>query len=236
MRSLASLPPVIAVGVAVASLVAIIDPAIYARETASWAAQGFGQDCVDLVVIAPALLVAGLRARHGSRGATLVTGGLLLYAAYSFAIYAVTMHFNALFLLYCAIFGASTFALVDLVTTMLVDRSRHEIAPRFPRGAAMLALVAIAVLFASLWLADLVPALVHGRDPASLSTTGQVANVVEVLDLSLVLPAMLIVAAALHRRRPIGDVLAPMLLVFAIAMFSAIAGMTVVMHVRGVAS
>lgn len=219
----------LAILVAVTGFVGITDPAIYARETASWAAQGAGQDWVNLIGCAPALLVAGAAARRGSRCARGIVGGLLLYTAYSFAIYAFAMHFTVLFPVYCATLGAASFALVDL---LIAEPAGARFDERAPRRTAGVTLIGIAGLFGLLWLGQIVAALVAGGDPAGLAEVGLAANPVHVLDLSLVLPAMLVVGIALLRRRPSAEVLAPVLLAFAVMMAIAIGGMLATMYHR----
>jgi hypothetical protein len=228
-------PFAIAILVALAAATGIANPTIYARETASWAAQGMGQDWINLVVCAPALLAASAVALRGSRHARVIVGGLLLYTVYSFVIYAFAMHFTALFLVYCTILGSSTFALVDLVVALREEDGKSLYDERAPIRIAAATLMGIAGIFGVLWLLQIVPALVTRRDPAGLDEIGLAANPVHVLDLSLLLPAMFVVGAALLRRRSFGALLAPILLTFAIMMAIAIGGMVVMMYVRGLA-
>jgi hypothetical protein len=240
-RSLANLrfsawaPFPIAFLVAVAAALGIANPAIYARETASWAAQGTGQDWINLVVCAPALLIVGAVALRGSRRARVIVGGLLLYTAYSFVIYAFAMHFTTLFLVYCTLLGSSTFALVDLISALRGEDRGPWYDGRAPIRITAATLIGIAGIFGVLWLMQIVPALVTCTDPAGLEEVGLAANPVHVLDLSLLLPAMIVVGVALLRRRSFGDVLAPILLTFAVMMAIAIGGMVAMMHVRGLA-
>lgn len=58
---------VVAVLVAAASAAGIFLKSIYAQETASWAAQGIGQDFVNLAVAVPALLASAWFLREGLR-------------------------------------------------------------------------------------------------------------------------------------------------------------------------
>jgi hypothetical protein len=225
----------IAILVAVAAATGIANPAIYARETASWAAQGLGQDWINLVVCAPALLAAGIVALRGSLRARVIVGGLLLYVAYSFVIYAFAMHFTALFLVYCTVLGSSAFAVVDLVIALRAEAGDAWYADPAPIRITAATLLAIAAIFGALWLIQIVPALATGTDPVGLAEVGLAANPVHVLDLALVLPAMIVVGVALLRRRASGDILAPMVLTFAIAMAIAIGGMVAMMYRRGLA-
>jgi hypothetical protein len=221
--------------VTVAALASILDPAIYARETPSWTAQGLGQDWVNLVVAAPWLAITGALALGGSRRAAVLAGGGLLYAAYSFVIYAFAVHFNALFLVYCGVLGVSVFGLIGAITGLIAgpEVPRHD--DRAPRRAAAATLFGIAAVFGARWLLDVVTALVRGEPPAGLAETGLVVNPVHILDLSLVLPAMVVSGIALLRRRRHGEVLAPILLGFGVLMAIAIGAMFAMMHARGIA-
>jgi hypothetical protein len=225
----------IAALLACAALVGIVDPAIYARETPSWAAQGQGQDWIDALVCAPALLACGWFAWLGSRRARVLVAGLLLYTAYSAAIYAVAMHFTALFLVYCAVLGGSVFALVDLVAALRADAPYTWYGERAPLRTVAITLLAIAAVFGVLWLAQIVPALVRGEDPPGLAEVGLAANPVHVLDLALVLPAMVVAGIALLRGEALGRVLAPILLGFGVMMAIAIGGMVAMLRLRGLA-
>src|SRR5262245_16872315 len=73
-------------------------PGAYANETASWAAQGVGQDLANLIVVFPALLIAASFVARGSLRGLLVWLGLLIYVMYSYVLYAFFVHFGRLFL------------------------------------------------------------------------------------------------------------------------------------------
>lgn len=224
---------VLAVLVAAASLGGLFLPSTYAQETAGWAAQGTGQDWVNLVLVAPWLAVTGWLARRGAARARLLLGGALVYTAYSFAIYAFALHFNRLFLFYCATLGLSCFALVALGASFgRGDLLGWYIERRTARAAGAW-LGAMAVLFAGLWLTELLPSILHGLIPASVAESGLLVNPVHVLDLSLALPAMLLAGLSLWRRRPLGLWLGPVLLAFSVLMMVALVGMMMTLRRRG---
>jgi hypothetical protein len=218
---------------ALASIVGIAFPAAYRRETASWAAQAVGQDWVNLVLVVPLLVTSAWRTRLGSRGFRLVLGGALLYTVYSYVLYAFAVHFNVLFLVYCAALGTSSFSLAGLAASALRDdpRSWYERPP--PARLAGALLVIVAVLFAGLWLAEIVPALAAGSPPASIAEVGSFTNPVHVLDLALLLPAMALTGVSLLRDRPLGHAAGPALLTFNVLMPIAIVAMVVSMRLRG---
>ena len=77
--------------------------------------QARGQDLVTLLAIEPLLMVALLAYRARPLAATLAWAGALSYVLYTYAMYSYTTYFNALFLVYVALFSASLFALIDLL-------------------------------------------------------------------------------------------------------------------------
>jgi hypothetical protein len=219
--------------VAVAALGGLLLPSTYARETSVWSTQAIVQDWINLVVVAPWLAITGALARRGSVKARLFLGGALVYTLYSFAIYAFAVHFNRLFLVYCAALGLSCVALVGLGAGFARAGTRGWIIAQAPLRTAGGFLVGIAVLFAALWLKEVLPAVLRGSTPGSIGEAGLLVNPVHVLDLSLLLPAMLIAGITLWRRQPLGLVLGPILLVFAALMTAAVGAMFVVLHQRG---
>ncbi len=227
-------PPLAALAIAAASLVGLLGASTYAHETASNAAQAVGQDWFDLIALAPVLVIAWAWARRDPRRAPLVLGGALVFTLYTFAIYAFSVHFNALFLVYCAVLGLSSFSLAGVLARLVAEPPPDE--PPVRERAAGGFLIAVGALFGALWLAEIVPALVAGRTPASVVMAGTPTNPVHVLDLSIVLPAFVMVGVALIRARPIGRVLGPILASFAVLMGLSIATLMAVMRIRGEAA
>jgi hypothetical protein len=214
--------------VAVASLVGIMAPStIYARETAPWRLQGEAQDWIDLLAAVPWLAASAIATGLGSRRARLVLAGGLVYVLYTFVIYAFAVHFNGLFLVYCAVLGLSVFALASLGRHLLASDVDAWFGRRAPRRLLAGYLIGSAILFGGLWLAKVVPALVSGQPPPELAEHGLITNPVHVLDLSLVLPLMLAGGLAAWRRRPIGLAVALPMLGFAALMNLTITALTV---------
>ncbi len=211
----------------------IVLPSAYARETASWAAQGLGQDWVDLLIVTPALVVFGVLALRGSAVARLLLGGVYVYTLYSFVIYAMAMHFNSLFFLYCAVLGVSFFAAAALSARLAREDVRSWYSANAPVRLAGVFLLVLAMLFAGMWLAEDVPSVLSGRPPGSLEEVGLITNPVHVLDLSIVLPALALAGVSLLRRRPLGYLLAPLMLGFSAYMSLAIGGMILSLVRRG---
>jgi hypothetical protein len=220
---------------AVVSFLGIADPGTYAKETENWAGQAIGQDLVNLAVVLPVLLIASfLVLRRDSFRAFLVWMGALIYLIYSYILYSFFLHFGPLFLLYVATLGLSFYSLVGAFSRLDWQNSGKSFANVHTRPASFL-LGIVAVLFALLWLTDIVGALLRGGVPADLDKVGLLVNPIQVLDLAFLLPGAFIVAVLLSRRRTIGFVLAAPLLVFFILMGIAIISMMVVTAQKGFA-
>lgn len=217
-----------AIGYVVAALLAVISiggltmPEAYARETPSWAMQAIAQDWFDLAIACPVLATSAALAVLGNPQARFVLCGALGFAVYTLAIYCFAVHLNALFLIYCAGFGIALFGLVTTTGTLLRDRADAWFDDAILRRRSAFALIAIGSVFAALWLAQLIPAAVSGEVPSELAEAGLPTNPVHVIDLSIVLPLHVLAGVALWQRRPIGLVLAPVLLAFGTLMAASI--------------
>lgn len=172
--------------VTVASLLGLFDPNIYGEETRNWATQAKGQDIGNLIAVI-ALLVSGYMYYRGSYKAALVWLGTLLYLVYAYIVYSVAVHFNGLFLVYVAVLGLSTYALIFSVNGLRANEKKlvGGSAVKF----ASYTLIFIGVLFSFLWLSELIPALVSGKVPQSIIDAGLWVNPIHVIDLAVVLPA-----------------------------------------------
>jgi hypothetical protein len=173
---------------------------------------------------------------RGSRGALVVLSGTLVYLVYSFVLYAFAMHFNVLFLVYCATLGVSFYLLLDLALYLSKQDGAAWFGanPRRTRATGIF-LLAIASVFALLWLSSVIPALLSGEPPRELAEVGLISNPVHVLDLAIVLPGLAITGILVLHHRPSGYLLAPILLTFNVVMITAIIGMNLVMWARGLA-
>ncbi len=201
----------IAVGAMTASLAGILGAGTYAAETPNWAGQAVGQDAVNLVVY-PVMVVLAWRASRGSVSAYLWWLGAAAYSTYSYLLYAGFVHFSGWFLVYVATFGSSAFALVAGAASLDASALRSRFRSDVPMRGVGTVLASLGVVFALLWLSEVVPATVSGSVPRAVVDAGLTTNPVWVLDLGLVLPAMIAGGLLLRRHRTPGYLLAGPLL------------------------
>jgi len=91
---------------------------IYSKDTVSHADASAAQDLVNLLVVAPLLVALGVWAIRGEIRAYLGLLGCLAFTVYNYAIYAFSVHFGPLFLVWVAVLGLSVFALVGGLATL----------------------------------------------------------------------------------------------------------------------
>lgn len=207
-------------------------PGLY-RDPAVLLPQNIATDLVTLAIAIPLLGCSLLWSVSGSLRARLLWLGALGYLAYAYGMYAVAVRWNPLFLAYVALFGLACYALIAGLTGIDAQYVRVD------RGAARLAagyLLAVAVMVATVWLAEEIPAAARDAVPATVAQFQTPTNIVHVFDLGVVLPAFVVSAVLLLRRRPWGTVLAGLLLVKAVAIGLWVLAMTWFSAQRGIAA
>lgn len=196
---------------AVIGLVAGAD--VYGDETLVLRDAATAQDLVGLLVVAPLLLLLVRAAAHGSLTSWLCCLGALGFTAYNSAIYAFSIHFGPLFLVWVAVLGSSLFALVTGFGAVHESSVEDRFTPESRRVTGWF-LIFVAALFTFVWLREIVPDLVAGRPSTSASDWNVPTNPVHVLDLAFFLPAVLVTGVLLLRRHWLGGATAAAQLVF----------------------
>ncbi|MDZ7702217.1 MAG: hypothetical protein U5J98_09240 [Halobacteriales archaeon] len=132
-----------------------------------------------------------------------------------------------------ALFGLSLFTFVAGLFGVDASAVKEQLAGRVPVRLAAGYLGAMGALVALLWLSEAVPASLSGTKPPSVAAVGLPANVVHVLDLGLVIPAVFLTTWWLLRDRAWGYVLAGVLFVKLVSIGVAVLGMIAWMAASG---
>lgn len=220
---------VVAALVAVASLLGLFASWPYQEETENWVLQARGQDIGNLLAVL-VLIVSAIRMHAGSVRAAHAWMGTLFYFLYAYIVYAFAVHFGRLFLVYVAVLGLVFY-------TLIVALVMRELPAAYPRGAARWfgawVLIGTGVLFAVLWLSELIPATVSGQAPPGLEVAGLIVNPIHVIDLSVVLPGLIVIGVLALRGRRTGLFLTVPALVFSVLMGSSIIATMVLILATG---
>lgn len=170
-----------------------------------------GNDVVTLLLAVPLLVMAMIYSKQGSLKAQLVWMGALDYMLYNYAFYLFGAAFNWFFLLYVTLLGLSIFALIfGLIHLDLkgIIGKPHE---RMPVGWIAAYMLFVAMGLSLIYIAQSIGFIFTGEVPAIVTNTGHPTNVVFALDLTLLVPFLVLGAIWLIRRKPWGFVLAGIL-------------------------
>lgn len=218
----------------IASYAGIFIAQTYARNTPSFAAQGIGQDIINLFVVAPLLLYSSIFYYKDHKRAMFLWAGLIMYVLYSYVIYCFSQPFNSLFLVYCAVLGLAFYTFILFLLENFQKPIKDWYRKKFPINVVISFMLVISILFYFVWLSEVIPALIRNQIPQSIIENGVNTNPVHVLDISIILPALILTAILLFKNNEHGYFLAPILLIFLLMMALAIIGMIIAMQILGV--
>jgi hypothetical protein len=170
-----------------------------------------GTDVITLFVSLPLLLVGYVSHRRGSLHGSIFLIGMLFYFLYIGVTYTFSVIFNALFLVYTALFSASLFSVILALTSFDAPSLANKVTPNMPRrGIAIFMFVAgFGTLF--LWLSELIGPLMTGQAPANLGPYTTMFT--HGFDSAVITPVTMVTGIYLLKRKPIGYLFAAPLLI-----------------------
>ena len=179
----------------------------------AWAREALrGGDLVSLVIAAPMLIVSLVLSMRGSPRAQVVWIAMLGYSVYNFAYYTFGAAFNDIFLAHIALLSMSVFALACALPSLdmrgIAARFRASRAARWIGGF----LVVVGIGQGALWAFLVVRFAITGEVLNDIPVDGQ--HLVFALDLSLLVPTLIVAGVLLFRRTDVGFVLGPAVAVF----------------------
>jgi hypothetical protein len=204
---------------AAASLAGLLVDGLYRDNT--WSTAAFrGTDAATLALAVPALLIALALGRRGSVSARLIWLGVLAYDVYNYAFYLFGAAFNDVFLLYAAALGLSLALLVFATPKVLPLVAPPEQGPLRIIGGY---LIAVGAVFGALWTIQSLMYVVTGPLPQVITDSGLHTSIVFALDLTLVVPWLIIAGVLLWRRTATGLALGVVMNVLAALYMAALA-------------
>lgn len=216
----------------IASVLGIFNPNTYSQETANWALQARGQDIGNLLAV-PVLLFSTYFLIRKSLKGFFVWLGVLMYFIYAYLVYSFAAHFNYLFLVYVSILGLSIYTLIGGLATKDLNQLSKIIPINSKTKAAATLLIIIGALFEILWLSEVIPAVFSNTVPQSLVDTGLWVNPIHVIDLSVVLPGMIITGMLFLKKSSFGYIFLAPWLAFSTLMGSSIVATMFMMYFQG---
>jgi hypothetical protein len=175
-----------------------------------------GYDLVTLVVVAPVLALTLVPAWRDRRPTQLLRVSMLAYCVYNYAYYLFGAQLNAALLAHIGVFSASVYALVFTLVALDIDRLAAGFRARTPVRTVAVIIGLLAVSLAAIQISGLAGFAFTGAvptEPSQLVVSPVFTRLGAVLDLSLLVPAYLLAAVWLWRRRAWGFLLATTVLV-----------------------
>ncbi len=197
---------------AIVTAIEVFNPGI-SRDPGMTAGNARGTALVMLVVALPLIAGSLLLTARGSSRAGIVWIGALGYLLYNSVLFCFAMTFNRLFLLNVAMLALAFWSVVTVLTRVDPHALRNQFRASTPVRLIAGYLLVTSVLTYLAWLRDIVPALLDNTRPSSLERTVMLTNPIEVMDLSVSLPLLILAGVWLWQRKPWGYLLAGVLTV-----------------------
>lgn len=223
------------IGIILSAAAGILIKDLYYMETSNWAIQTKVQDYVNLMLIAPALLISSILAFNRIRMWFAIWAGINLYILYTYTIYCFAVALNPLFLFYCLCLGLSFYSLLFFIHSFRKIDLKGYINSRPIKKLISLYFIFVAIAFGALWSADVISFIKTGILPQSLVATGLRSNPVHVIDLSVLLPGIFVTGILLWRNKYSGMILTPVILTFLVLMNITIGMINLFLYQEGLA-
>ena len=203
---------------------------LYYYDTVSSAAQQQGNDVVTLFVALPLLVVSTWMTLRGSLRGRLLLTGMIGFFLYTYLSMCMLTAFNALFLVYVAIFGMSLYAFILCMMSFDLEALPRHFSDRLPRGWIAALLFTIGAFLALTWLGRVLFPLMQDTPPI---LDNGITMVIQAMDLSLIVPLAVLSGILLLRRSAWGYLLTSVFVLKAIALGLAVSAMVVNMTLAG---
>jgi len=172
-----------------------------------------GNDIVTLILAIPMMITAMIFVKRGSIRAELIWLGMLDYMLYNFTYYLFGAAFNWFFLLYVTLFTLSIFTLIfgliNIDATSIAQRFRASTPVKWISGYMFF----VAIGLSTVYVDQSLDFIITGVIPPIIEKVDNPTNVVFALDLSLLVPVLVLGAIWLWKRQPWGYILSGMALV-----------------------
>ena len=188
---------------------------LYYWDTVSMTAQMQANDLLTLALGLPLLALSFWLALRGSLRGRLLLAGTLGFILYTYITMAFGAHYNALFLVYVALFSLSLFALVLVMMSFDLATLPAHFFAKLPRGWIAGFLFVAAAFISFSWLGRILPTIagmpLGSWEGGGVTGTPMLENTtslfIQAMDLGIVVPVCLLSGLLLLRRHPWGYLL-----------------------------
>ncbi len=189
-----------------------------------------GNDIVTLFIVVPMLLISSLLVSRASNRGRLFWMGSLWYMIYNYMFYLFGAVFNNLFLLYAALFVVSVYTFVLALIQTDAQAFSRNFSGQIPYKSVSIFMLCFAVLLGSMWIILSLSFVFTGQVHQSILQTEHPTAVVFAVDLTLLIPSLIVSGVLLWQKKSWGPILSSVVLVKATAYGLALINMTVLSY------
>ncbi|WP_223639039.1 hypothetical protein [Planococcus sp. 4-30] len=189
-----------------------------------------GNDIVTLFIAVPLLLISSLFASRTSNRGRLFWMGSLWYMIYNYMFYLFGAAFNNFFLLYAALFVVSVYTFVLALIQTDAQAFSRSFSEQLPYKSVSIFMLCFAILLGSMWIILSFNFVFTGHIHQSILQTGHPTAVVFAVDLTLLVPSLIISGILLWQKKSWGPIVSSVVLVKATAYGLALINMTVLSY------
>jgi len=172
-----------------------------------------GNDWITLLAAGPVFALGLILSRRGSLTGELIRLGMLDYVLYNYAFYLTAAAFNIFFLPYVVLIVLSALGLLagllSLNAEQIKVRFRKVLPARWIAGYQLF----VALGLSGVYLTQYAAFVFTGELPSIISKSGHVTNIVPALDLTLLVPWLILGGGWLWQQKPWGYVLSSIMVV-----------------------
>jgi len=172
-----------------------------------------GNDLVTLLVALPLLAYGLIGTLNGSRKANLIRLGMLDTLFYAYAFYLFSAAFNAFFLVYSLLVTFSLLGLIlglmDLDFTAVQDLFTDQTPVRWIGGFQIFVGLGLSVVY----LLQIGAFIFSGEAPAIIAKTDHITHIIPALDMTFVIPWLLLGGILIWQRKAWGYVISSIMMV-----------------------
>ena len=178
---------------------------LYYWDTVSSAAQMQANDLVALVLGLPLLAFSFWLFLRGSLRGRIMLAGTLSFILYTYITMSFGANYNALFLVYVALFSLSLFAFVLVMMSFDLNTLADHFSEKLPRGWIAGVLFFAGSFLSLAWLGLIAATFSPGAVPPLENTTSMF---IQAMDLGVIVPVCLLSGILLLQKKPWGYLLA----------------------------
>ena len=214
-------------------IVTVYGEGLYKNDSVTMASQGIAQDVVTLIMGIPLLLISLSISNKGLLKGKLLLTGTIGYFLYTYTSYSFLSMYNPMFLIYVILMSASFFAFILLMLSFDMTSLSSHFNNKLPVKAIGGFLLFLSIAVALMWLKRILPS-VFGSSVDTVGIEHYTTLPIQALDLGFVLPATVLSAVLLMKRKPFGYLLSSVFIIKFITMLTAITAMVIGQAMVGV--